>query len=75
MLIMNFSDKIDVFDAEILIRIRVLSFKLKNDALNEYNQSLAENVRRGTHKSIKAIIVVTSRRLEISELKMKNMNL
>ena len=65
----------DVCDATQSIRIKVLPFVLKDDALDEYNQNLHDEVSDGKFRSAKGILFAIWHRLETSEFKMENKNL
>ena len=73
--VQHFLDIMDICDATNRIRMKVLPFALKDDALDEYNQNIREDVRAGKFKSAKGIVLAISRNLETAEFKMSNKNL
>ena len=73
--IKHFLDVMDICDATNNIRMKVLPFALKDDALDEFNQNLRDDVRNGSYRSAKGVILAISHSLETAEFKMENKNL
>ena len=72
--IKHFLDVMDICDATNSIRMKVLPFALKDDALDEFNQNLRDDVRNGSYRSAKGVILAISHSLETAEFKMENKN-